>query len=88
MKLGQGRIGRGPDKEEEEEREVMREGYFHLGIEERDEGMRISCQNEEKVPVQLSLSLSPSCSGFRNPSHHLRVLDKLAHKGIYRPPFH
>jgi len=29
----------------------MREGYFHLGIEERDEGMRISCHDEEKVSV-------------------------------------
>lgn len=67
----------------------MREGYFHLGIEERDEGMRISCHDEEKVSFAVaSLSLSISCSGFLIPSHHLRVLDKPAQKGIYRPPFH
>lgn len=41
----------------------MREGQFHLGSEERDEGMRISCHDEEKVPVlQLSLRLSLSSS--------------------------
>lgn len=39
----------------------MREGWFHLGIEETDEGMRISCHDEEKVSVQeLSLPLSLS----------------------------
>lgn len=40
----------------------MREGCFHLGIGETDEGMRISCQDEEKVSVLqhfLSLFLQP-----------------------------
>lgn len=67
----------------------MREGYFHLGIGERDEGMRISCHDEEKVSSTVaSLSLSISRSGFLTLSHHLCVLDKPAQKGIYRPPFH
>lgn len=60
----------------------MKEDRFHLGIEETDEGMRISCQNEKKkVPV-------PKLAPFLTPSHHFHVLDKPAHKGIYQPPFH
>lgn len=43
----------------------MREGSFHLGIEARDEGMRISCHSEEKVScscLSLSLLLPPITS--------------------------
>lgn len=37
----------------------MKEDRFHLGMEETDEGMRISCHNEEKVSVpKLALSLT------------------------------
>lgn len=41
-------------------RGLMKEDWFHLGMEETDEGMRISCHNEEKVSVpKLALSLTP-----------------------------
>lgn len=62
-------------------RGLMKEDRFHLGIEETDEGMRISCHHEEKVSV-------PKLAPFLAPSHHFHVLDKPAHKGIYQPPFH
>ena len=82
----------------------MREGYFHLGIEER--GMKgwglavtmkkrcLFCKRSlpfsSSSPLSLCLSLSFSLSlarslpALRLPSHHLHVLDKSAHKGIYR----
>lgn len=37
-------------------RGLMKEDWFHLGIEETDEGMRISCHNEKRC---RSLSLLP-----------------------------
>lgn len=84
-KLGQERIGKGDlirvGSEWRGGRGVMKEDWFHLEIEETDEGMRISCHNEEKVSV-------PKLALFLTPSHHYRVLDKPAHKGIYQPPFH
>lgn len=36
-------------------RGLMKEDQFHLGIEETDEGMRISCHNEKKRCRSLSL---------------------------------
>ena len=65
MELGQARVGIGPVKgggERRAKRRTDEGGWFHLGIEEMDEGMRISCHDEEKVSVPslfLSLSLSP-----------------------------
>lgn len=88
MKLGQGRIGSGGGEnlirggsEWSGGRGLMKEDWFHSGIEETDEGMRISCHHEEKVSV-------PKLAPFLAPSHHFHVLDKPAHKGIYQPPFH
>lgn len=69
MKLGQGRIGGGVGglirggSEWSGGRGLMKEDRFHLGIEETDEGMRISCHHEEKVSVpKLALFLTPTPS--------------------------